>query len=133
MIPMARVTIEDCLEKVDNRFELVVLAAERARTIQSGDVSKIKKAILNCHNTALVLALREIASGYLNLSVLKENILKRYRMNKRFNSLVTVSFGDSADLIKQEGTQNISGTEEVEFDSDAFTVSDSGEEGKEFK
>ncbi len=55
---MARVTIEDCLEKVENRFVLVHLAAERARQLKKG-----APPMSDRKNKEIVLALREIASG----------------------------------------------------------------------
>jgi len=55
---VARVTVEDCLEKGDNRFALVVLAAERARQVANG-----AKPIVRCSNKPAVTALREIAEG----------------------------------------------------------------------
>ncbi len=55
---MARVTVEDCLEKVPNRFALVVLAAERARQIARG-----ASPLVDCDNKPAVTALREIAAG----------------------------------------------------------------------
>lgn len=58
---MARVTVEDCLEKVENRFALVLLAAERAHQIEMG-VSEPLVPLDNDKPT--VLALREIADGY---------------------------------------------------------------------
>jgi len=57
---MARVTVEDCLEKVENRFQLVLMAAKRARQLSSGEA----EAIVPWENDkAPVVALREIASG----------------------------------------------------------------------
>jgi|TARA_B100000959_G_scaffold286844_1_gene367622 DNA-directed RNA polymerase subunit omega len=53
---MARVTIEDCLEKVRNRFELSVAAMKRAKKIYEGEPS-----LSNENNKPIVLALREIA------------------------------------------------------------------------
>ena len=53
---MARVTVEDCLEKVPNRFALVVLASERARQLSRG-----QGALVECNNKPAVTALREIA------------------------------------------------------------------------
>jgi DNA-directed RNA polymerase subunit omega len=53
---MARVTVEDCLEKVPNRFALVILASERARQIARGGDS-----LIDCDNKPAVTALREIA------------------------------------------------------------------------
>src|SRR5258706_221487 len=55
---MARVTVEDCLDKVPNRFALVVLAAERARQLSRG-----ASAGVDCANKPAVTALREIAAG----------------------------------------------------------------------
>jgi DNA-directed RNA polymerase subunit omega len=55
---MARVTVEDCLEKVPNRFSLVILASERARQIARG-----ASALVDCDNKPAVTALREIAAG----------------------------------------------------------------------
>jgi DNA-directed RNA polymerase subunit omega len=63
---MARVTVEDCLENVDNRFELVLLASKRARQIAQG-----KTAMVELENDKpTVLALREIAAGLIDFSVL---------------------------------------------------------------
>lgn len=53
---MARVTVEDCLEKIPNRFALVVLASERARQIARG-----AEPLTDCDNKPAVTALREIA------------------------------------------------------------------------
>ena len=55
---MARVTVEDCLEQVPNRFALVILAAERARQLSRG-----APALVECKNKPSVTALREIAVG----------------------------------------------------------------------
>lgn len=55
---MARVTVEDCLELVPNRFALVVLAAERARQLARGATP-----LVDCDNKPAVTALREIANG----------------------------------------------------------------------
>jgi DNA-directed RNA polymerase subunit omega len=56
---MARVTVEDCLEKVPNRFALVVLAAERARQLSRGATP-----LVECDNKPAVASLREIAEGF---------------------------------------------------------------------
>ena len=55
---MARVTVEDCLEREDNRFALVVLAAQRARQLMKGAAPLVQST-----NKAAVTALREIAAG----------------------------------------------------------------------
>lgn len=68
---MARVTVEDCIDKVDNRFQLVLLAAHRARTISSG--SEILVPRDNDKNP--VVALREIAEECLSPADLKEGLI----------------------------------------------------------
>jgi DNA-directed RNA polymerase subunit omega len=55
---MARVTVEDCLEREENRFALVVLAAARTRQIMKGS-----QALIRAKNKAAVCSLREIAAG----------------------------------------------------------------------
>ncbi|MHB1679817.1 MAG: DNA-directed RNA polymerase subunit omega [bacterium] len=56
---MARVTIEDCLANVENRFALVIITAKRARQLFNGAKPKV-----NSKNKFVVVALREIAQGY---------------------------------------------------------------------
>ncbi len=58
---MARVTVEDCLERVENRFQLVVLAARRARQLERGGEPTIE--VPNRASKSPVIALREIGSG----------------------------------------------------------------------
>ncbi|GAB6066745.1 DNA-directed RNA polymerase subunit omega [Methylothermus subterraneus] len=65
---MARITVEDCLKHVDNRFELVLLAAKRARQLLAGAEPLVDWG----NDKATVVALREIASGKLNLDKLRE-------------------------------------------------------------
>jgi DNA-directed RNA polymerase subunit omega len=55
---MARVTVEDCLEKVASRFELVVLASKRAKQLFKG-----AKPLIETDNREIVTALREVAAG----------------------------------------------------------------------
>lgn len=59
---MARITVEDCLEKVPNRFELIHVAAKRVKQMAKGS----KSLITGHHNKPAVLALREVAAGYVS-------------------------------------------------------------------
>ncbi|PLX36764.1 MAG: DNA-directed RNA polymerase subunit omega [Hyphomicrobiales bacterium] len=68
---MARVTVEDCIDKVENRFELVLLASHRARTISSGSPLTIDRD--NDKNP--VVALREIAETTISAEDLKEEMI----------------------------------------------------------
>jgi len=65
---MARVTVEDCLDNVDNRFQLVLVAAKRARQLANG-----RETTLDWENDKpTVLALREIADGLVTRDILSE-------------------------------------------------------------
>lgn len=72
---MARVTVEDCVDKVPNRFELVMLAAHRAREIQSGSPLTIERD--NDKNP--VVSLREIAEETQSADVLRERMIESYQ------------------------------------------------------
>ena len=69
---MARVTVEDCVTKVPNRFELVMVASQRARDISAGSAITIDRD--NDKNP--VVALREIADSTVNLDDLEESLIK---------------------------------------------------------
>jgi len=68
---MARVTVEDCIEKIPNRFRLVLMAAHRARNISAGSELTIDRD--NDKNP--VVALREIADETLEMDVLKDSLI----------------------------------------------------------
>ena len=72
---MARVTVEDCIDKVDNRFELVLLASHRARLISQGAAITIDRD--NDKNP--VVALREIADEAQQAEVLRERMIESYQ------------------------------------------------------
>ena len=68
---MARVTVEDCIEKIENRFDLVLMAAHRARMISAG--AQITIARDNDKNP--VVALREIGDGAISPEDLREDLI----------------------------------------------------------
>jgi DNA-directed RNA polymerase subunit omega len=72
---MARVTVEDCVDKVPNRFELVMLAAHRAREIASGAPITIDRD--NDKNP--VVSLREIADEAQQADILRERMIESYQ------------------------------------------------------
>ena len=72
---MARITVEDCLDKVDNQYDLVLLAKERTSQLNSGSPMLVKED--NDKNT--VVALREIASEKVDTKELKKNAILRLR------------------------------------------------------
>lgn len=69
---MARVTVEDCIEKIDNRFELVMIAAQRARSLSSGaELTVERDNDKNC-----VVALREIAYETIEIKQIEEDLVQ---------------------------------------------------------
>ena len=64
---MARITVEDCLEKVDNRFQLVMISSKRARQLQTGGKDPL---VPENNDKPTVIALREIAEGLVDRSIL---------------------------------------------------------------
>lgn len=72
---MARITVEDCIDKFPSRFELVLVASQRARKLHSGELSSIEKD--NDKNT--VIALREIAESTCTVEESKEKLIQEYQ------------------------------------------------------
>ncbi len=72
---MARITVEDCLDKVENQYDLVLLAKERTSQLNSGSEMLVEQD--NDKNT--VIALREIAGGKLSVEELRKNAILRLR------------------------------------------------------
>ena len=68
---MARVTVEDCIKKVQNRFDLVVFAVQRGKEISAGDEITVERD--NDKNT--VVSLREIAESTVDTEDIKENLI----------------------------------------------------------
>ncbi len=64
---MARITVEDCLQKVPNRFQLVLVATYRARMLSQGHTPKIES-----RNKPGVTALREVAAGQVGVEMLRK-------------------------------------------------------------
>ncbi|MCG6899667.1 MAG: DNA-directed RNA polymerase subunit omega [Gammaproteobacteria bacterium] len=67
---MARVTVEDCLDKVDNRFQLVLIATKRARQLANG----VQPLVPWENDKPTIVALREIAAGLVGPAILDETV-----------------------------------------------------------
>jgi len=72
---MARITVEDCIDKFESRFELVLVASNRARKLHTGEKPTIEKN--NDKNT--VIALREIADETLDVKFLKQELIEEFQ------------------------------------------------------
>ena len=101
---MARITVEDCIDKFPSRFELVLVASNRARKLYTGENPTVE--IDNDKNT--VIALREIAEEKITVEELKNELIKEYQTN---------TFGEDEDLNEIEDNSNENQTEINQLDS----------------
>lgn len=70
---MARVTVEDCIDKIPSRFELVSIAAQRAHAISAGAPITVERS----NDKNAVIALREIADGTVNVEILRDSLIRK--------------------------------------------------------
>lgn len=108
---MARVTVEDCLENVENRFQLVLVAARRARQLQTGAEPCVEQE----NDKPTVLALREIADGFITSKILEEQEVEAGLDvdETALNELVAAGAEESGEAGKgEEQTEAESGEEE---------------------
>jgi DNA-directed RNA polymerase subunit omega len=107
---MARVTVEDCIDKVDNRFELVLLAGHRARLLSQGAPLTIDRD--NDNNP--VVALREIADEMLSPGGLKEDLIHSLQKHVEIDEPES----DAAEIADQ--TETVAGEAQSEEEGVTF-------------
>ena len=91
---MARITVEDCLENVDNRFELVMIGSKRARQLAvEGRTALVPEE----NDKPTVIALREIACGHVDASILSP-VKQNFALDEDVAEAVTDSSTSEADL-----------------------------------
>ena len=95
---MARITVEDCLKKIDNQYDLVLLAKERTSQLNSGAEMLVEKD--NDKNT--VVALREIGEGKVAIDELKKNAVLRLRKEPNENDEEVIEEEVSNDDFEKE-------------------------------
>src|SRR6218665_3701903 len=120
---MARVTVEDCVSLIPNRFELVMMAAHRARDIHSGAVLLVDRD----RDKNPVVALREIADEKLDLEELKDTLVRGHQRQVEADlpedDIIELMAGAQG-WVQQAGTATEDmedGFEEVEGDEDVAT------------
>jgi DNA-directed RNA polymerase subunit omega len=126
---MARVTVEDCVLKVPNRFDLVMLAAQRARDVSAGGQLTVERN--NDKNP--VVALREIADETIDLEALSNSLvqgLQRHVETDEPEEEGGFGAGDTdllGELMQSEAAAAAAGTEEPEEDEGGSVEGDAGE------
>ena len=111
---MARITVEDCIDKFDSRFELVLVASNRARKLHSGEEPTVERD--NDKNT--VIALREIADETISAEVFKQDLVEEYQ---------TVSPIDEEELALEFNEDNTDYESDSEKLSEVSTETDEAE------
>ncbi len=81
---MARITVEDCLAKIDNQYDLVLLAKERTSQLNAGDKPLISRD--NDKNT--VISLREIGDGKISLKTLEDSAINKLRKHQEATDVI---------------------------------------------
>ena len=117
---MARITVEDCIDKFPSRFELVLVASNRARKLHSGEEPTVE--IDNDKNT--VIALREIAEETITSEQLKNDLIEEYQTN-------TFSEDEDINEIEDNSDESQSETSESVIDEanqEGENISESAEE-----
>ena len=108
---MARITVEDCIDKFPSRFELVLVASNRARKLFTGENPTVE--IDNDKNT--VIALREIAEETITKEELKNDLIQEYQTN---------TFGEDEDLNEIDDSSNDSQADANQLDSNVLDPDD---------
>jgi DNA-directed RNA polymerase subunit omega len=93
---MARITVEDCLDNVDNRFQLVLVATKRARQLALGSTPLVEAE----NDKPTVLALREIAAGLVTRDILDEAEIDEFA---QFGIIEDGEAGEEGDAVISEG------------------------------
>ena len=116
---MARITVEDCIDKFPSRFELVLVASNRARKLHSGEEPTVEKD--NDKNT--VIALREIAQETITSDKLKTDLIEEYQ---------TTTFSEDDDLgeLEESVEENENNVEEKEDNSENLLETNNSNENE---
>ena len=104
---MARVTVEDCIDKVDSPYELVLVAKERATQLNTG----IEPTLDRDNDKNTVIALREIAEETLSKEQLKNDLIEEYQTN---------TFSEDEDINEIEDNSNDNQSENYDSEVDAI-------------
>ena len=115
---MARITVEDCIDKFESRFELVLVASNRARKLHSGEEPTVEKD--NDKNT--VIALRELADETISADKFKQSLIEEYQ---------SVSPIDEEELALEQSDHNIDEDVSAETKSEDQIENDESEVSSE--
>src|SRR6266567_2288927 len=98
---MARVTVEDCILNIPNRFELVIMAAHRAKQIASGSELTVDRD----NDKDAVISLREIGEKTIDLKQINEDIIQSFRKKQMIENIARPAAKDAEaqEMLAEEG------------------------------
>ena len=100
---MARITVEDCIDKFESRFELVLVASNRARKLHSGETPTVEKD----NDKPTVIALREIADESVSVDSLKDKLIQEYQtVSPLDEEELSLDYDSSVTEIEKETTED---------------------------
>lgn len=128
---MARVTVEDCIVQIPNRFKLVLLASQRARSISSGAALSIERD--NDKNP--VIALREIAEESISIDDLEEDVIRNLQVYVEADEpeedeldVLAIQQETSSDFVSDESVTKDSGmSSNIQFEDDVAALGSDGD------
>jgi DNA-directed RNA polymerase subunit omega len=124
---MARITVEDCLDKVTNRFELVMVASRRARQLQTGGKDPL---VPEDNDKPTVVALREIAAGLIDRSILNEVIQEPTEELSDFVEAEALRKARQEITIEEAMDAELIGDEDDDVEPKAAAAADDDDEGE---
>ena len=130
---MARITVEDCIDKFESRFELVLVASNRARKLHSGENPTIEKD----NDKSTVIALREIADETLSIDSLKDKLIEEYQtVSPLDEDELSLDYSGSETAIseaeiKDDTNENVEQSNEENYEVNISNESESNENNDE--
>ena len=134
---MARITVEDCVDKFESRFELVLVASNRARKLHSGESPTVEKD----NDKPTVIALREIADQTITIENLKDKLIQEYQtVSPLDEEELSLDYdGSDAKIEEQIYTSEVESDENNSFENESdqtieeVELSNTSSEGEEDK
>ena len=125
---MARITVEDCIDKFESRFELVLVASNRARKLHSGETPTVEKN----NDKPTVIALREIADETLPIDSLKDKLIQEYQtVSPLEEDELSLDYVDTETEMKDEKTEDEGQLNEINDEANIANENKSNEDQDE--
>ena len=118
---MARITVEDCIDKFESRFELVLIASNRARKLHSGENPTVEKD----NDKSTVIALREIADETISIDSLKDRLIQEYQTVSPLEEELSLDYASSDNETKDDINQDEAQFKELNDEANSLNKDES--------